>query len=160
MLRDEATGASVDLATASEYAFTASGAAGRAAEAGPLVLRAPRIVRLGDHEVRSETPRFTLLITSDGATATEVGTGAPVVAEVAPNPARGRTGLRLTVPSAERVRVSVYDALGREVAVAFEGTVTGVAEVAVEAGRLAPGVYVVRVSGDTFAESRSLTVVR
>ncbi len=81
----------------------------------------------------------------------------------APNPtAGGLARLALRVDAAQTVRAVVLDALGRQVAVVFDAPVGAGAEVdlAVNTSRLAPGTYVVRIVGDTFAESRRLTVAR
>lgn len=54
------------------------------------------------------------------------------------------------------------DALGRSVATVFDGPLAAgsVQTLAVDTSRLAPGVYVVRVTGETFAQSRRLVVAR
>lgn len=52
------------------------------------------------------------------------------------------------------------DALGREVAVLFDGEASGPVALSVDAGALAPGVYTVRAAGATFVLARRLTVVR
>ena len=59
--------------------------------------------------------------------------------------------------AAQAVTATVYDALGRQVA--FDGVAAGETTVALPAG-LAPGVYVVRVRGATFGESRQFVVTR
>ena len=132
------------------------------------------LVRADPDDPFAEQPSYALSLSGVGP---EVGSGrlslrlsraatdaasGPAEAEVSlmrPNPTSGRATVVVTTPGTERVRVSVYDALGRRVAVALDGPVTGRAEVSVGSG-LAPGVYVVRVEGATFAESRPLTVVR
>ncbi len=108
------------------------------------------------------TERFTLAILPRGAVAGEASPTALRVGTFAPNPAAGTSRLTFTADAAQAVRATVVDALGRTVAVLFDGTVAAGAETAltVEAGRLAPGTYVVRVAGETFAETRRLTVVR
>lgn len=96
-----------------------------------------------------------------GSVAAEEGTPVGVTLSApSPNPTAGRFTLALTVDEAQSVRAVVYDALGRQVAVAFEGEVAEAVRIAVDTSRLAPGVYVVRVEGATFAEVRRLTVVR
>ncbi|WP_420454840.1 Calx-beta domain-containing protein [Rubrivirga sp.] len=86
----------------------------------------------------------------------------PVVGDVFPNPSAGRSAVEFAVPTAQHVRVAVFDALGREVALAYDAPAPSGAAVRVAlSGRsLAPGVYVVRVTGETFAETRTLTVSR
>ena len=87
---------------------------------------------------------------------------AEAVGDVFPNPSAGRAEIELTVASAQTVRVSVYDALGRQVAVAYDGEARpGTAvRVALGGAGFAPGVYIVRVAGETFTEARRLTVAR
>ena len=59
------------------------------------------------------------------------------------------------------MRVSVYDVLGREVAVLHDGPAeAGWHRAKVAAGQLAPGMYVVRLAGGAEARSARLTVVR
>ena len=84
------------------------------------------------------------------------------VGDVFPNPSLGRAALELTVATAQQVRVSVFDALGRRVAVAYDGEARPGTALRVPLGgaALAPGVYVVRVDGETFSQSRRLTVAR
>lgn len=81
---------------------------------------------------------------------------------LSPNPSAHGSRLTLRVGAAQTVRVTVHDALGREVSRALPAAVPGGADVSVDVptGGLAPGVYVVHVAGETFASSRSLTVVR
>ena len=105
--------------------------------------------------------RFEVVV-ARGAVASE---SAPVAAlsvgTVRPNPTAGRASLRVEAPQGETVTVRVYDVLGREVAVAFDGTVgAGGQDVSLSTSDLAPGAYVVRVVGATLAETRRFTVAR
>lgn len=77
-----------------------------------------------------------------------------------PNPTAARATLDLTAPVGERVRVTVVDVLGREVAVAFDGVVPASAEVAVDLSAQPSGLYVVRVQGERVSGARVLTVAR
>ena len=80
----------------------------------------------------------------------------------APHPATGTTTLTLTTAAAVDVSARLYDVAGRELAVLFEGRTDagGRLPLVVDASDLATGVYVVRVTGETFAVSGRLTVVR
>ena len=83
--------------------------------------------------------------------------------EVAPNPiASGTAVFDLAVGQAETVTVDLFDALGRRVQSVFEGPmVPGTTEsVTLDTSALPAGVYVVRVSGETFVSTRNVTVVR
>ena len=94
------------------------------------------------------------------ATAAEPG-AAPLALTVAPNPARGAAALRLTTAAPLTARVTVSDALGRDVARLWDGPVAaGTTAFALDASALAPGVYVARVETDGRALAVRLTVVR
>ena len=79
-----------------------------------------------------------------------------------PNPSRGSATVALRVADAQAVRAELYDALGRRVATLFDGTVAAGAALDLElrdAG-LSAGAYVLRVTGERFADARRLTVAR
>jgi photosystem II stability/assembly factor-like uncharacterized protein len=85
-----------------------------------------------------------------------------VLSPIRPNPAREGASFTLTVDRTQHVAAAVYDVQGRRVAAVFVGeAVSGVPlDLPLDAGGLVPGVYVVRVQGETFAESRRLVVIR
>jgi hypothetical protein len=79
----------------------------------------------------------------------------------APNPAAGRVAIRYDLPTAGRVRLTVYDALGREVAVLVaDDAVAGRHEAGLETAALAPGTYLIRLTAGGSAVVRMLTVSR
>jgi choice-of-anchor B domain-containing protein len=80
----------------------------------------------------------------------------------APNPARDRAALSLTVERAQTVRAEAFDALGRRVAVLYDGPAAAgaVTELVLEAAGLVPGPYLVRVTGETFATDARLSIAR
>ena len=133
-LRDTETGAESDLTVDGTYAFDA------AADAGE----------------RFEITVTPLLV------AGESSPEAVTLSALAPNPTAGVARMSLTVSQSEAVSVQVFDALGRRVATVLDDAVAAGATrvVSVPTAALAPGVYVVRVQGDTFAETRRLTVTR
>jgi hypothetical protein len=95
--------------------------------------------------------------------ADEVGpvAGGPRLQAPRPNPSSTTSHLVLSLSQPERVTATVYDALGRSVQTVLNGEpVSGEVEFSVDARALAPGLYVVRVVGETFAESRTLVVAR
>ena len=101
----------------------------------------------------------------DSAVGTDTDDGVPGVAEISavfPNPATSGAAIEVSVAVAQAVTVEVFDALGRRVARVQNDAVTAGQTLSVDlpTARLAPGVYVVRVAGETFQESRQLTVVR
>ncbi|MEM9998469.1 MAG: FG-GAP-like repeat-containing protein [Bacteroidota bacterium] len=86
--------------------------------------------------------------------------GTHELGEVYPNPTTSQAQFTLQVAAAQRVVARVYDTAGRHVMDAFAGDVEpgAVARVAVGEG-LSAGVYFVRVTGETFADVRRLTVL-
>lgn len=114
-----------------------------------LEVRSVSGVLLATHEVRLEV-----------APPSELTLGAPY-----PNPARGQVVLPFELPTAGRVRVEIYDALGRRVMVISENKLEpGAHETGLNVSGLASGPYVVRVligaGADTVQDSRRITVVR
>ncbi len=77
-----------------------------------------------------------------------------------PNPAHGVARLDLVAPTAQRVRVEAFDVLGRRVAVLFDGTTGGGTVRALALTGLAPGVYAVVATGETFRATRTVTFAR
>jgi hypothetical protein len=78
-----------------------------------------------------------------------------------PNPARFSTLLRYELDVASRVRLTVHDVIGRQVAlVAYGERAAGRHEAPLDAARLAPGVYVLRLRTSEATVDRVLTVVR
>ena len=107
------------------------------------------------------TDRFALVLRSDAATAGDDAPGTAMsLSAPRPNPASGRAVLTLRLAAPEHVTATVVDALGRTVQTVFEGALSAgqSQDLTVDAPRLAPGVYVVRVTGETFAATRRLVV--
>src|SRR5262249_21179564 len=84
----------------------------------------------------------------------DVGDGSPVMSDLTltPNPAPGRFRLDFQIARPGAVRLAVYDVLGREVAVVARGPWPAGRSTAVLGNpggpRLAPGLYLVRLSAD------------
>lgn len=77
-----------------------------------------------------------------------------------PNPSRSGATIPFEVPEAGAVTVAVYDALGREVAVVFDGEAGPGAHAAQVPAGLPAGVYVVRLTAGASGLVRRLTMVR
>lgn len=102
------------------------------------------------------------------------GTGSPVASEdgasvtgslalsaAYPNPARGRSTLVLTLDSAERVEVAVFDILGRRIVRLHDGPLAaGTHPVALDAAALPAGLYLVRAASASGAATRRVTILR
>lgn len=89
----------------------------------------------------------------------------PGVREVSaayPNPFARSTQFDLTLDAAQNVSIGVYNVLGQRVATLHEGTLAGgtTHTFRFEAGDLPGGVYLYRVNGETFSQTRQITLVR
>lgn len=96
-------------------------------------------------------------------TTVEVGVaGGYHLSSVYPNPVRKRATLDLAVAHPQSVTAALYDTRGRKVRTLFEGRLSADApeQVRVATGALASGVYMVRVQGERFEATRTLTLVR
>lgn len=79
-----------------------------------------------------------------------------------PNPFSDEAVLRLAVRDAQTVRAEVYDALGRRVQVLHDGPLAAEAAhtLRVDGSGLANGVYVVRVTGETFSATQKVMLLK
>jgi gluconolactonase len=78
-----------------------------------------------------------------------------------PNPFNPRTTIKYELAGPSMVRLSVYDILGREVAVLVnEKNDAGVHEVKFDGAALSSGVYLYRLEAGTFVQSRKLLLLR
>jgi hypothetical protein len=124
--------------------------------------------RVGDLAPGTHTFRLKQVDT-DGSTSlsnvveVQVGPqGAFTLSSVAPHPVRSDAALRLAVREAQDVTVALYNALGQRVRTLHQGAMTPGAEheMTVAVDGLASGVYLLRVEGASFSETRKVTVVR
>ena len=79
---------------------------------------------------------------------------------VFPNPTAGSVTLPFTLAADADVRISVVDALGREVLVATDARQAGAQRATLNTSGLAPGVYVVRLDAAGTVRSQRLVVAR
>lgn len=108
--------------------------------------------------------RLFTTLTSDNTAVERVGDGLPTrfaLASNYPNPFNPETRISYAVPTTAHVRLAVYDALGREVAVLVnEGQVAGRYETTFEGGGLPSGVYLYRLTAGTFYETRRMLLLK
>src|SRR5690606_5185300 len=83
-------------------------------------------------------------------------------AAVYPNPFNPEARFSLAVREAQRVRVAVYDLLGRRVLVLHDGPLAAGTPhpFRIDGSRLASGTYVVRAEGERFAASQPVTLLK
>ena len=87
---------------------------------------------------------------------TALGLGTPF-----PNPVREQATISVAMASAGPARLALYDALGREVAVAWDGAMAvGRHSVPLDTSRLPAGIYVLRLATGAETATQRLTVVR
>ena len=78
-----------------------------------------------------------------------------------PNPFNPATHIRYAVPQASPVRLEVFDMLGRLVAVLVdEMKAAGSYDVVFDASGLSSGVYLYKMTGDGFTQTKTLTLVK
>lgn len=96
------------------------------------------------------------------ATARVVAGMEAVRLETVPNPLRTTGEVRVTLPTAQRVQVEIYDILGRRVRSIYDGPLSAMHQhrFLVNVADLAGGTYFVRVRGTDTVEHRSVTVLR
>lgn len=154
-LRDEATGAIVELRPGGTYDFdVAPSAAARATAARHSVPGALHVVEA--------TSRFVLSVTDSGSVANEDGAEAGGLhLSAAPNPTAGRATVNYRLPESGPVRLAVFDLLGREVLVLRDHTeVAGSHSVALEAAGLPGGVYLLRLTTPSEVLTTKIAVTR
>jgi len=78
-----------------------------------------------------------------------------------PNPFNPKTGVRFEVPGVSDVKITVYDLLGREVAVLVnEKKQPGTYEVSFDGAGLASGMYIYRLTAGSFTQSRTMLLLK
>ena len=87
--------------------------------------------------------------------------GTFVLKSAYPNPVASRATIGFELPTAQNVRLAVYDVLGREVAVLVDGErQAGVQTAVFDASSLSSGMYVYRLEAGTTRLTQTVTVVR
>jgi hypothetical protein len=102
-------------------------------------------------------------VTAAAQSAASAPGGLPSVPSVAasPNPFTGQARIGFALPEAARVRLAVYDVLGREVIVLVDGArEAGRHEAVLDGGALPAGVYLVRLAAGPFVQAQRVTLVR
>ncbi len=88
--------------------------------------------------------------------------GGARLGSVYPNPFSRTAFFELTVEQPQRVRVEVFDLLGRSVAVLHDGVLPGQQRklFRIDGSALPSGIYLYRVTGETFVESRRVALMK
>lgn len=103
--------------------------------------------------------RFVLTLSS-ASVAVDDGGRQLSVGDIYPNPSSAGASLPIQLATLERVTVSIYDALGRRIETVLDEPLEGSKSILLDSDSLAPGIYMVRVDGETFSTSRRLVIAR
>jgi hypothetical protein len=109
-------------------------------------------------------PSFTKTIRFEVVTGVEEQRALPIALSLGqnyPNPFNPSTTIKFELPKSSVVKLSILDALGREVSVLVnEKRDAGVHEVKFDAVGLASGVYFYRMQAGSFVKSRKMLVIK
>ena len=111
-----------------------------------------------------ESAVATPIAAGDVGTAIEPGSlpAGYLFSEVAPHPVVGSSTFDVAVGNTERVRVDLVDVRGRIVATLFDDVLPGGQQrrLTVDTAGLAGGLYLLRMTGESFVSTRRVAVVR
>lgn len=78
-----------------------------------------------------------------------------------PNPFNPKTTIKLELPEQQKIRLAVYDILGREVKVLFDGTaLPGIMAIDFDGTELASGIYIYQLKTDGFIISKKMMLLK
>ncbi len=78
-----------------------------------------------------------------------------------PNPFNPTTNIRFSIPEAQHVTLKIFDVLGREVATLINGEITsGIHTVKFNAANYASGLYIYRLTTDSFVSCKQMLLIK
>jgi hypothetical protein len=78
-----------------------------------------------------------------------------------PNPFNPSTNIRFEVPHSTHIKLVLYDLLGREIKILFEGgALAGMNEIELNAENLAGGIYFYRLISEDFIATKKLILLK
>ena len=117
----------------------------------------------GTHSFRLRQVDFDGVFTYSAVIEVDVALGdSYVLSEAYPNPFNPATTIELAVKESQAIRVDVFNVLGRRVATLFDAAMAAgqLERLHFQADGLPSGIYVVRVQGAQFTESRRVTLLK
>jgi glucuronoarabinoxylan endo-1,4-beta-xylanase len=118
----------------------------------------------GSFTVTLDAASITTFVTDEITTSVNGATTVPDSFELSqnyPNPFNPTTQIRYSIPSAGNISLKVYNILGQEIATLFKGyRDAGNYIVEFDGTGLASGVYLYRITTDTFVETKKLLLLR
>ena len=151
-IRDNVTNETLPVTADFSYTFESTRAKAAPSSETPQVLAA-------------NDPRFTLIVDPLGTTSTK-DDGRGTMDEFAlhqnyPNPFNPSTQIRFTLQSSDVTRLTVYDLLGREVAVLVNGTMpAGSHSITFDASNLTSGVYIYKLEAGGQVMTKRMTLLK
>lgn len=82
------------------------------------------------------------------------------LSQVYPNPTKGTSTIEVTADRTIAVRISVFDALGREVSVVHDGLLDTANAFEIQSDKLSAGMYFVKAFGEGFVSTRKFAVIK
>ena len=120
-----------------------------------------RIWQMGDSTVCDTSPGDLYIMDPNGAAARPSVVHTYEVSEAYPNPFNPNTTISFTLPKAGRVRMTVYDVLGRRVATLFDASLeAGAHRQFINASSWATGVYFVKIAAGEHVAVRKLMLLK
>lgn len=88
--------------------------------------------------------------------------GQHVIAPAYPNPFTTQSTVRFGVERAQHVQVILYNALGQHIRTLFVGSASAgqMHQVQIDGQNLTSGMYLVRIQGERFAKTQTVTLVK
>lgn len=116
----------------------------------------------GNHAFRLKQQTYAGAVTYSAAVEVFSVPGTHVVSAVYPNPFAERAQFSLVLAATQNVQVDLFDALGRRVALLYEGVLAenAVHRIEVDASGLPAGLYLVRASGEHFRTTQKVLLVK
>jgi glucose/arabinose dehydrogenase len=130
------------LGTASDYAIAPDGS----------LWYCKQISKAGPGQIRR-------IVNTNPVVVDDVAVATFSLGPIRPNPARRLARIDYAVPHPVRVRLTVIDLQGREVAVLVDGVETAGRHTATWRSNSRPGVYAIRLQAGTFVETRLMTLL-
>lgn len=162
-LRDNQTGEAINLRAQNALKFHSDGVVEKQKPADKWSALnkngAPKIVT----QSAEQPPRFTLLVSNNQLTGIETPTLPKSIqlAQNYPNPFNPTTRISYSLPSQSRVRLSVFDLLGREISVLVQGVqAAGSHHIQFDASKLASGMYFYRLEATGTVLTKKMTLIK
>jgi glucose/arabinose dehydrogenase len=115
----------------------------------------------GETRVHSMTVRSFVVAFATKARIVEQFESTPALEQNFPNPFNPSTNIKYSIPKGGHVRLAVYNMLGQQVAIVFEGDqAAGSYEMEFQSADLPTGIYFYRIQAPDFVETKKMVITR